>query len=176
LGFAFFFLNRTNRSGIISGGVIGGLEQLGEWKIDARFNRKELIRRIELIAEYRDRISLYNLDALDLIKEVVPSLPNKTLVYLDPPYYVKGQRLYDNHYKHDDHAEIAKVVQKYIKQPWIVSYDNCENISELYCRRRQHIYTLNYSASRATVGSEIMIYGDTVEIPEVESAVFRIAS
>ena len=47
LGFATFFLNRTNRSGIINGGVIGGVKQKGEYKIDCRFNKDNLIDRIK---------------------------------------------------------------------------------------------------------------------------------
>lgn len=112
LGFSTFFLNRTNRSGILAAGVIGGKNQNGKWKIDARYNKDDLVSRIERIYLNRDAISLYNVDAVSLIKNVLPSLPDRTLIYLDPPYYVKGQGLYENHYVHDDHIEIAELVQK----------------------------------------------------------------
>jgi DNA adenine methylase len=132
LGFSTFFLNRTNRSGIINAGVIGGNAQTGEWKIDARFNKVDLCRRIEKIALYRSRIRLYNLDAVSMINGVLPSLPQKSLIYLDPPYYDKADRLYKNFYKHDDHLAISKLVKKKIKIPWIVSYDNAPEIIEMY--------------------------------------------
>lgn len=176
LGFALFFLNRTNRSGIISAGVIGGKDQTGEWKIDARFNKDSLIKRIERIADYEHRISIYNLDAIDLIKTVIPTLPKKSLIYLDPPYYVKGQRLYDNHYKHEDHEQIAQLVQSKIKRPWLVSYDNAEEIQKLYKQRRQCIYTLNYSAYNNYRGSEVMIYSDDLILPNENNPGLKLAS
>ena len=90
LGFSTFFLNRTNRSGIIIAGVIGGKDQTGPWKLDARFNKIDLLARIEVIARNKDRISLSNLDAIEFLKCEVPTMSKKSLVYLDPPYYVKG--------------------------------------------------------------------------------------
>ena len=55
LGFAAFFLNRTNRSGILRARPIGGLAQDGKWKLDCRFNKTDLSRRIENLGRYRDR-------------------------------------------------------------------------------------------------------------------------
>jgi DNA adenine methylase len=110
LGFATFFLNRTNRSGILNGGVIGGRDQSGPWKIDARFNREELIFRIESIAKIKRRISLTQMDALDFLKAGISEWPAKTLIYLDPPYYEKGRDLYYDYYEHDDHKRLADFV------------------------------------------------------------------
>ncbi|HFK7119143.1 TPA: DNA adenine methylase, partial [Escherichia coli] len=102
-----FFLNRTNRSGILKGGVIGGKNQEGKWKLDARYNKSDLISRIHRISENRHRIDLYNMDAIDFIKKIVIQLPQNSLTYLDPPYYIKGKGLYINHYDHDDHVRVA---------------------------------------------------------------------
>lgn len=165
LGFSTFFLNRTNRSGIISAGVIGGNDQSGEWKIDARYKKADLISRIEKIAEYRSRISLYNDDALDLISNRLPSLPDKTLVYLDPPYYTKGKKLYQNHYKHDDHAAIAALVGD-IRQKWIISYDNAEPILQLYSAYDRETFALSWSARTRYEGSEVMVFGPGVVRPD----------
>ena len=118
LGFSTFFLNRTNRSGIINGGIIGGKDQDGEWKIDARFNKATLIARIKKIARYRRRINLYNKDASDFLRVILPTLPVTTLVNLDPPYFVKGQGLYEDYYQPEDHADVARLVSQ-ITQPWI---------------------------------------------------------
>lgn len=169
LGFSTFFLNRTNRSGIIMAGIIGGINQTGNWKIDARFNKKDLIGRIEKIALYKDRIDLYNLDACQLIKTVSKHLPKKTLFYFDPPYYVKGKDLYVNHYKHNDHTEVAKTIKGLKKFKWIVSYDNRPEIKELYEDYRQLEYSLNYSATTAKEGTEVMIFSDNLVIPEIEN-------
>ncbi|MFH1975617.1 MAG: DNA adenine methylase [Pseudomonadota bacterium] len=168
IGYAFFFLNRTNRSGIQNAGMIGGRKQSGIWQIDARFNKPELIRRIECIAEHRNRISIYNLDAADFIKSTISKLPKKSLVYFDPPYYVKGRRLYADYYAHDDHAAISNNVQSGLKHPWVVTYDNHPSIIDLYCDRRRFIYNLGYSAHTHRVGTEVMFFSDQITIPEPE--------
>jgi DNA adenine methylase len=172
LGFATFFLNRTNRSGIINGGVIGGKNQDGKWKIDARFSKADLCRRVETIALHRTRIRLYNLDAAVFIRGVLPSLPAKSLIYLDPPFYLKADDLYENHYAHGDHETIAKIVRKQIAIPWIVSYDYRPEIVGLYKRCRSIIYGMSYSAGKDRYrGSEIMFFGKNMVIPAVENPV-----
>lgn len=169
LGFSTFFLNRTNRSGILTGGVIGGKNQTGKWKLDARYNKEDLISRIERIYLNKDKISLYNSDAEMFIKNTLPCLPEKTLVYLDPPYYVKGQGLYENHYAHDDHLKIAELVQNDIKHPWIVSYDNVSEIADMYKNAESIVYGINYSAQNRYEGSEIMFFSNELQIPDIEN-------
>ncbi|HLY28043.1 MAG TPA: DNA adenine methylase [Aggregatilineales bacterium] len=169
LGFSTFFLNRTNRSGIITGGVIGGKHQDGKWKIGARFNKKDLCKRIEKIALYRLRIRLYNLDASDLITGVVPALPQKSLIYLDPPYYFNSQKLYQNTYTHRDHGVIAKLVKGKICVPWIVSYDNTPQIIGLYRGCQTITYGMEYSAQDHHKGKEAMFFSKGLTIPDVEN-------
>jgi len=171
LGFSTFYLNRANRSGIINGGIIGGVKQTGEWKIDARFNKKELISRIERIADYKDRIKLFNLDALHLIDEIQKDISKKTLFYFDPPYYVKGKDLYVNHYKHGDHEIIAKKIAKLNKHKWIVSYDSTKEIKSLYKGYNKLEYKLNYSATTATQGKEIMFFSNGLNVPNTKNPV-----
>lgn len=161
-GFSAFFLNRTNRSGILKGGVIGGKNQDGNYKLDARYNKENLSKRIEKIGKYKDRIKVYNLDALELLNSVDSFLPPNSLIYLDPPYYVKGQGLYRNFYTHDDHVLIRKALDL-VKSKWIVSYDDCPEIKNIYDGYRQVDYELNYSAYYKTKGSEVMIYSSTLE-------------
>lgn len=167
LGFSTFFLNRANRSGILSGGVIGGKNQDGKWKIDARYNKADLIERIESVAEYKDRIELTSMDAVELIKRYKRAPKAKTFCYLDPPYYVKGRDLYLNYYTDDDHRAIAKAIKKY-KGQWIISYDAVDFIKGLYQEYRQKEYQLSYSAGNPAKGKEIMVYSEGLEIPEVE--------
>lgn len=164
LAFSTFFLNRTNRSGIVLGGVIGGKRQDGPWKLDARFNRDDLIGRIQRIGRLRRRINLYNLDATKMISCVLPDISRKSLIYLDPPYYVKGAGLYEHHYQHEDHAEIARLVGS-ISQPWLVSYDNVPPIVELYSPYQKSIFGLNYSAQSRYKGSEVMIFSPGLATP-----------
>jgi DNA adenine methylase len=164
VGFSTFYLNRTNRSGIINAGIIGGKKQTGTWKLDARFNKKDLVKRIQRIALYKDKIDLHNLDAIDLIRRIRGRLPSKSLFYFDPPYYVKGKDLYLNYYKHNDHEEIAKKIAGLSKHKWVVSYDNVNPICDLYSKFRQVKYSLNYSAASANKGEEVMIFSDNLYI------------
>lgn len=170
LGFSTFFLNRTNRSGILTGGVIGGNKQDGDWLIDARYKKSDLISRIEKIARFRDKITLYNKDATEIIIQVVPKLPEKSLVYLDPPYYSKGQGLYKNEYEHEDHIAIAKLIRK-MQRKWIVSYDNTAEIRKMYDKFRKLTFKLNYSANAKYKGSEIIFFSDDLLLPATKNPI-----
>lgn len=171
LGFSTFYLNRTNRSGILNGGIIGGLKQIGEWKIDARFNKEELIKRIRRIAVYKNRIEVYNLDACDLLSKISSRMPKKTLFYLDPPYFLKGRALYVNYYKPQDHASVAKMIIGFKNHRWIVSYDYTPEVVKLYRGFRKNRYSINYSAAKYSKGDEVMIFSNNLFVPKVESPV-----
>lgn len=166
LGFSTFFLNRTNRSGIIKGGVIGGIEQKGKWTLDVRFNKEKLIDKISKIAQYKDKIHLYNMDAVDFISLITPKLSiDNSLFYLDPPYYVKGGQLYMNYFKHEDHIRIFNEVKK-LKHYWLVSYDNQTEIKEIYKGIKNITYLLRYTAGTKHNGSEIMFASDSLIFDE----------
>lgn len=166
-GFATLFMNRTNRSGILKAGVIGGKDQSGKYKLDARFNKDVIASRIRAIAERSNDISVYGEDSLRLLNRCDKFLPKKSLIYLDPPYYVKGKGLYRNYYEHDDHIAISKTIQsKNFEWPWMVSYDNAEEICLMYQLSRSLTYGLNYTAQRRYVGNEIMFFSQGINIPE----------
>lgn len=164
LGFATFFLNRTNRSGIIKGGVIGGLAQDGEWKLDARFNRDELVQRIRKIRRHSSRIHLSNDDATHFLQPWIDGDQRASFIYLDPPYFVKGRGLYDNFYSADDHAAVAKRVEL-LEHPWIVSYDAAPEILKLYSQWDSIRYSLSYSAATRGQGAEVMFFSAGLERP-----------
>lgn len=158
LGFATFFLNRTNRSGILSGGVIGGKQQNSKYRIDARYNKPSLDKRIEVIARHRNRINLYNMDAAEFLQQITGELNGKVLFYFDPPYYHKGGLLYTNHYKHADHEKMAETI-KDLNHPWIVTYDDAPVISQFYKEVPSLRFSTTYSANLERLkGSEIMFY------------------
>ena len=169
LGFSTFFLNRCNRSGVLTSGVIGGLAQRGEWRIDARFPRNELIKRVEAIALHRRHISVTNLDAEVFMTKRVNALSPETLVYCDPPYFVRAKRLYLNTYQPDDHTRLARVIQSKLHRPWLVSYDNHPTILSLYRKRRSCCYSLQYSAIKAYAGNEVFVFSDVLGIPRKSS-------
>lgn len=165
-GFATLFMNRTNRSGILKGGVIGGKAQAGNYKINARFMREELCSRLMRIGSHANNIHVYEEDAHQLLLRCHQFLPAKSLVYLDPPYYVKGAGLYRNFYKHEDHSRIAKLLgSDRFRRPWIVSYDNVAEIQQMYAFVKPYAYGLNYTAQRRYTGSEVMFFSRRLEAP-----------
>lgn len=164
-GFAMFFLNRTNRSGIIKGGVIGGKDQIGAWKLDCRFNKADLIKRIQALAEVSDRIRFFNLDAIEFLSSIIPAELRTVLFNLDPPYYVKGAGLYTNFYGDEDHLKVANFMRSE-SRPWVVSYDNHEFIRNAYSGCNFIEYDLNYTAQLKTVGKEVMFFGNITDIPQ----------
>lgn len=165
LAFSVLYLNRCNRSGILKGGLIGGLHQSGDWRMDVRFPRNELIRRIEAIAAYRSRITVTNLDAERYIADAALRLPRHTLVYLDPPYFHKAQRLYFSHYQPEDHRRLAVVIQEKLPRRWVVSYDATPEITKWYRQRRALRYSLQYNAAKSYVGNEIAFFDDALALP-----------
>lgn len=174
-GFATLFMNRTNRSGILKGGVIGGKDQAGCYKLDARFMKDQICARIERIGAHASAINVYEEDARALLIRSHRFLPMKSLVYLDPPYYVKGSGLYRNFYKQDDHQRIAKLLSgPNFRRPWIVSYDNVSEIRSMYEYARSFTYNLNYTAQRRYMGGEVMFFSDRLalsqEITDQEAA------
>lgn len=154
-----FFLNRTNVSGIIKGGLIGGIDQVGKYKMDVRFNKRDLIERIKKIATFSSRITLTCKNGEDFIKNV-DRRKDRTFIYLDPPYYQKGANLYMNFFNRDNHRTLSKKVNK-LKNLWLVSYDNVEYIKSLYSNRKKIIYHLSQCASNR-VGREVLIFDDRI--------------
>lgn len=168
LGFSTFFLNRTNVSGVLTGGVIGGYAQQGTSAIDARFNKVDLINRIRRLAALSAQMEVYNMDAVTFLDTIRKNLNQNSLIYLDPPYFVKGQALYRNYYTEEDHKIIATRIKK-IKTPWICSYDNAPEIRCQYKKIQRYIYDIGYSARRRCVGKEVIFFSRCLEIPEIES-------
>lgn len=156
LAYSTLFLNRTNRSGILKAGVIGGLNQDGEYLLDCRFNKSDLIQKIQRIALYKRQIRLFGLDAEDFLKKLPKMVGKTTLVNIDPPYYHKGPELYCSFYEAEDHARLSKVVRK-SKLPWMLTYDDVKEIRELYAGLPTYSKELNYSAQIKRVGVELLI-------------------
>lgn len=165
IGFATFYLNRTNVSGVITGGIIGGKEQRGNYKLDARFNRKTSIQKIIDINMYRDRITIYNKDAKDFIINDIPNFStDSTFINFDPPYVKKGSLLYRNSFTKNDHIDLQNLICN-CKAKWIVTYDKCAFIHNLYHEYKQEVITLNYSTGSTKNGDEIVIYCNDLNIP-----------
>ena len=165
LGFATFYLNRTNRSGIIKGGVIGGQEQSGKWHMDVRFNRQALAEKVLNISKHSSKIHLYNKDICSFLTTYAPKYYKNAFIYFDPPYYEKGPKLYMNFLKYKDHVRIRDKIDELSDIDWVITYDNCSAILELYkgqvCKKIECVYSV---ATKRTE-KEIIIFKDASMIP-----------
>lgn len=161
IGLSTFFLNRVNRSGIIKGGVIGGIEQNGQYKLDCRFNKTDLIRKIKKVASSNYKIQLYNMDVKDFITNIISALPKDTLVYFDPPYIVQGYNLYCNFFTEKDHYELSKLIKE-LRIPWILTYDKEPFVYSAYNDYKISELNLTYSAGSKRFGAELLVYSDQV--------------
>lgn len=165
LGFATFYLNRTNISGVIKGGIIGGKEQNGNYKLDARFNKKSLIDKIKKIADYKEQIVLLNYDAKELLKAQNLRKFYKTFINIDPPYVKKGAQLYKNAFTKDDHKELCELV-KNCNRKWIVTYDICPLVAELYKNYRSSYLDITYSVKNSKKAKEYIFFSNDLILPE----------
>lgn len=164
LAYAMFFLNRTNRSGILKGGVIGGKSQSGPYKLDCRFNRDDLIQKIQRIHIYREVIRVSRLDAEKCLLKWVKELPRRALLNIDPPYYTQGRDLYLSFYSHDDHSRLAKLVRS-LKVPWMLTYDDAPRIEELYCGLPIYRKSLVYYAQVKRRAFELLVLAPQLRAP-----------
>ena len=166
LGVATFFMSRTNRSGVIFGGPIGGStegkQNNAKYKIDCRFNKQDLIKRLKTIAENRRRIRVTNEDALVFLRQ----LDENVFVYLDPPYFVKGKSLYMNHYSKKDHERLSIYIQNEAPFKWVLSYDDVSQIREMYMNSELFRFPLKYTVSKKQVGYELLTHSGNLVFPE----------
>lgn len=173
LAFATFFLNRTNRAGIISGGPIGGYNQESKYDLGCRFNKSKLIKKIQKIAEQRNRIQLYHLDASDLINNILIHQDQTQLfTYFDPPYYRQGKRLYKNFFDDDKHLQLSNAMRLMDDFKWITTYDNEPRIRDIYNDRTIYEYKLQYSANKPRKETELLFHSNTTIIEPYASVQF----
>jgi len=176
IAFATFYINRCNRSGILRSevGPIGGHGQKSKWKIDARYNKVGLIQRINRVSSYRESIEFYNLDAIDFLEKIILSQTidrEKTLVYLDPPYYNRGPELYRTFYSDEDHIRLQYFLKNKLDIRWILSYDDVPFIHDLYNGSNKNGLLMNHFANKAKVGKELIISSDNCILPNEQTIV-----
>jgi len=158
LGFAFFYLNRTNRSGVLHAGVIGGKAQAGTYRIDARFNRVELARRIRELGTLADQIDVLFTDGRKCVQRYA-SDPHAFL-YVDPPYVEAGGSLYLNSFGEHEHTVLAESMNANAAGTWLLTYDDTRLVRDLYAERGVFDFELHYSAHRVGKARELLIVSD----------------
>lgn len=163
LGFATLYLNRTNRSGIIKGGVLGGKDQSGNYKIDVRFNKETLSKKVLDIASHRNKIILTNYDAKYILSKDY-DLGEMCFLNIDPPYVTKGKQLYRNYFSEKDHRELSKLI-KNCNHPWVVTYDICDLVAQIYQEYRHSELNIRYSANIKRNAQEYIFFSNEVSIP-----------
>lgn len=169
LGFSTFYLNRTNHSGIINAGVMGGIKQNGNYLMDCRFNKSDLIQRIKHIAKHKKNIRLYKKDAVKLIDKIQQEAQDDNVIfYFDPPYYLKASTLYMNHYEDKNHKKVSEKIKSIHNIKWIVSYDNVPEIQELYADCPKKEFSFKHTAYEIREGQEVMFFSQNIEQPEIE--------
>ena len=166
-GFAAFYLNRTNHSGILSAGPIGGRAQRG-LTLAARFNRAGLADRVRTIGEHRDCIKVYNRDVFSFIRNQLPRQGRNAFVYFDPPYYRRGRVLYQNYFTHPLHERLKQSILAEVRCPWIVTYDDVPEIRGIYHDVPLRSFNLNYSLANNGNGQEIMCFRNEAQSPTAE--------
>jgi DNA adenine methylase len=166
---AVFYLNRCNHSGIImNGGPIGGVRQMGKWKLDARFNKLELRRRCEKIAEYGGRIDVSCNDGIHFIESLNPK---STFFFIDPPYFKKGPTLYLNALDKDYHTALAAQLNGMPNATWVLTYDDCPEIRRMYYNWATiRPFSLRYSAAEQRIGKEVLITPKWMQLPAQQSS------
>lgn len=164
LGFATLYLNRTNRSGVIKGGPIGGHGQENDYRLDARFNKATLIRKIRSIADHKDQITLLNMDAKDFVTSQELQKFHRTFMNFDPPYVKKGAQLYKNAFSEADHRELCELVKR-CRRKWIVTYDICPLVAKLYRSYRRSYLDVTYSVQSSKKAKEYIFFSHNLELP-----------
>ncbi len=162
-----FFLNRTNRSGILHAGPIGGQKQSGDYLIDCRFNKQNLIERIEKLAKLKRKIIVKNEDASSLVYKL-----NRTncFIYADPPYVKQGKNIYKDYcFESSQHMTFSQVMKKQ-KNPWLISYDDDPLVHQLYSKRGINVIELSYVMNKARVGQELLIASSNLKMPTLLQA------
>jgi DNA adenine methylase len=165
LGFATFFLNRTNRSGILTARPIGGLDQAGTWKIDARFNRPNLSGRVRFLGDFAARVTVTELDARVMIRSLGEEA-SRYFVYVDPPYLVQGDQLYMSGLSADDHQGVADALAE-TDARWLLTYDADARVTAtLYATHRCLEFDIRHNAHRNHLGQEYAVFAPNLVVPD----------
>lgn len=164
LGFATLFLNRTNRSGILTARPIGGLEQTGRWSLGARWKPAQLVDRIRRVARYSTRVTICEDDGIAVTTRYLRD--SETFVYADPPYIAKADGLYLDTLGREDHQRLAATLRG--ADRWLLTYDTDPVVRELYRGLRCAVFSIKHTAAIQHIGTEYAVFPDSLVVPSLE--------
>ncbi|EGP5163713.1 DNA adenine methylase, partial [Enterococcus faecium] len=168
LGFATYFLNRTNFSGILRGATpIGGLKQNGNWKIDCQFKKEKLRPVLKEIGLNSERITVTRLNMITSFQDLLPKELDKanSLLFIDPPYVKEGKRLYLPINEISEHKKLSKKILK-SNYNWILTYDLHEQLIPLYSEvDKKYKYKLRYYVKEKRDEYEFLALSNQLEFP-----------
>lgn len=171
LGFATFYLNRCNRSGVLSGATpTGGYRQTGKWKLDARYYRERLAERVNEISRRAEQIHVSDLDARRFLVERLPRgrARRRVFAYLDPPDWDKGRRLCLNSCspRGSQGAGPVHVGPEDVASGRVLRRHAVRQGTPCRAHDTRHGLSLKYNLQRAREAQELLIAPSHVTLPE----------
>jgi DNA adenine methylase len=145
-GFKKLAIHQISYSGLgtKSGGPLGGREQKSKYKIDCRWSPDYICKKIDKLHNQFSKLEIKHQSCTSFDFEDLVNSTENSFIYLDPPYYIKGNELYQFGFTKEDHKKMADVL-KYTNHPWILSYDDCPEVRRLYSWAEINIIYVNYS-------------------------------
>lgn len=141
----YFIINRCSFNGsTLSGGF--SLEASKK-----RFTKSSIdkIKNLNL-----EKFEIFNLDFEDFIND---NYNDNNLIFLDPPYFI-NEKLYGNNgdlHENFDHIKLFNCLSD--KKNWILTYNNCHYIKDLYKDFKIFEVNWSYSMNKSKLSSEIII-------------------
>ena len=161
---AFLFFNRTNYSGIIKGGPLGGKKQLSKYKLNCRFNKGRIADKIRSLKALEDKLKIIQIDGLEYMKNHALQSPDNVFFYVDPPYYGAGKDLYRFYFTDFDHQQLSAFLTG-TEIPWLLSYDDAEFIRNLYQKKSNLPVYTDYQSGHLRRGVKELLISNYVIPP-----------
>ena len=145
-GFQKLAVHQTSYSGLgtKSGGPLGGKLQKSKYKIDCRWSPKYLCKKIDKLSNAFSSVKIRENGCTNYDFEKLISEPGSAVLYLDPPYFEKGGSLYQFSFEESDHERFANLL-KNTDHPFVLSYDDCDAIRDLYGWAQIETVHVNYT-------------------------------
>jgi len=130
----------------------GGLKQDSEYKIDCRWKPEALCRNISTCSRLLNSVDIVGGKCHSEDYSIWLNSPH--LMYLDPPYWEKGEGLYLHSFDEEEHERLRRELGHRIN--WILSYNNVPETQLMYNGYHRQTGTTNGNGGFKE-GSEMLI-------------------